>query len=150
VESRTLARAQWAWRSRPHIACIPRMVGAALMACPIIALAAAVPANADDLWIAVAVSQSSGESVTQTGYTNVLAAQHAINDCNRIGHVDDCEWIASGHGGCVATATSGRPYSIKGAWAANREAAASAALAQAAAGSHVAVDCIGDPGFRKK
>jgi len=115
-----------------------------------IAFGPTVPAHADDLWIAVAVSESSGESATQSGYTNVAAAQAARNDCNRIGHVYDCQLLAFGQGGCVATATPGFPNTIRGAWAASRQEAIVAALAQVPQGSRARADCLGDPGLQQR
>jgi hypothetical protein len=113
----------------------------------VVTLATAMPAHAEGVWIAVAVSQSSGEAAAQTGNTAVNAAGAATGDCNRIGHVYDCQLVAFGQGGCVATATPGTPHTIKAAWAASREAASSAALAKAAPGSRVVAFCIGDPGL---
>jgi hypothetical protein len=109
---------------------------------------ALVPAHADGLWIAVAASQSSGESATQTGDTAMAAFVAATQGCNRSGHVYDCQLIAYGQGGCVATATPGLPNSIRGAWAATREEAVAAALAKAVPGSRAVADCMGDPGLR--
>jgi hypothetical protein len=113
------------------------------------ALAMPVSAHADDLWIAVAVSQSSGESDTHTlGAQPLSLATAAMQDCNRIGHVADCQPLPVGQGGCVATATPGIPYSIRGAWALSREAAIEMAAAKATPGSRVAADCVGDPGLQ--
>lgn len=123
------------------------VAGAALVS-GFVTLATAVPSHANDVWIAVAVSQSSGQSDTQIRNTAIDAAAAATSECNRTGHVYDCQLVAFGQGGCVATATPGTPNTIKAAWAASREAAASAALAKAALGSHAVVFSIGDPGLR--
>ncbi|MHA7663705.1 DUF4189 domain-containing protein [Mycolicibacterium sp. HS_4_1] len=111
------------------------------------AVGAPAAAHADDLWVAVAASQTSGEEGVDTGFTRQSALINATRGCNRLGGVVDCQPLAAGPEGCVAAATMGTPYSIRGAWAPTREAAAQAALAQAAPGSRVIVDCLGDPGL---
>jgi hypothetical protein len=124
-----------------------RSASAVLFAMTVVA---AAPAHADDLWIAVAASQSGGESGTNTGITAPIAATAAMQTCNRVGHVLDCQPLAVGQGGCVATATPGAPYTIRGAWALSRQAATQAAMAKAAPGSRAVADCIGDPGLQRR
>jgi hypothetical protein len=112
------------------------------------ALFASAPAHADEPWIVLAVSQSSGWEAIHAGNPYTAAVQSAVNFCNRKGYVTDCLVVAQGRGGCVAAATAGRRYGIWGAWAPTRDAAASAALAQAGPGSRLAADCVGDPGLQ--
>ena len=74
------------------------------------ALFASAPAHADEPWIVLAVSQSSGWEAIHAGNPYTAAVQSAVNFCNRKGYVTDCLVVAQGRGGCVAAATAGRRY----------------------------------------
>ncbi|OBF93795.1 hypothetical protein A5791_12305 [Mycobacterium sp. 852002-51163_SCH5372311] len=110
------------------------------------ALAAAPPAHADDDWIAMAISDSTGQiKVTYNGNSEASAQQTAMQACRKT--ISDCRLLASGQGGCVAIALNAANSKYYGGWGATRVDAEAAALANARGGKVLQdhTHCQGDP-----
>ncbi|MEE6179959.1 DUF4189 domain-containing protein [Mycobacterium sp. 050134] len=114
-------------------------VGAAFAAAPI--------AHADDPWIALAISDSTGQlKYTFSGTSQNDAQQTVMKECRKT--VSDCRLLASGQGGCVAIAVPPANTRYFGGWGPTREDAEAAAQANSRGGT-VQKDhthCLGDPG----
>lgn len=117
------------------------------MAVAIAAPFAAIPtAHADDNWIAMAISDSTGHiSGMYVGQSSRSAAEQLVmSDCRK--RVSDCRVLASGPGGCVALAKNAAQTKYFGGWGATSDDAEAAALA-AAHGGTILKDqghCLGD------
>ena len=111
------------------------------------AFAATPIAHADDNWIAMAMSDSTGQiKFTVDGSrTQAAAEQVVMQECRK--RVSDCRVLASGQGGCIALAVNAAHTKYFGGWGPARDEAEAAALA-AAGGGTVLKDhghCLGDP-----
>jgi hypothetical protein len=107
-----------------------RAVSAAALAT---AFAAAPLAHADDNWIAMAISDSTGQvKVTYSGTSQDAAQQTAMQACRKT--ISDCRLLASGQGGCVAIAMNGSSSRYFGGWGPTREESEAAALAKVPGG----------------
>lgn len=111
------------------------------------AFAATPPAHADNDWIAMAISDSTGQiKVTSGGASQAAVEQTVMQSCRK--NISDCRLLASGQGGCVAIAVNAANTKYYGGWGPTREEAEAAALATARGGT-VQKDhthCQGDPG----
>jgi hypothetical protein len=116
------------------------LTGAAFVATPI--------AHADDNWIAMAISDSTGHiSGIYVGQASQSAAEQLVMSACRK-RVSDCRVLASGPGGCVALAKNAAQTKYFGGWGPTSDDAEAAALA-AAHGGTILKDqghCLGDPG----
>jgi len=96
--------------------------------------AAAPAAHADDDWIAMAISDSTGQiKVTYNGSSEGSAQQTVMQACRKT--ISDCRLLASGQGGCVAIALNATNSKYYGGWGATRDDAEAAALANARGGN---------------
>ncbi len=111
------------------------------------AFAATPSAHADDPWIAMAISDSTGQiKYTYGGTSKSDAEQTVMSACRKT--ISDCRLLASGQGGCVAIAMNAANTKYYGGWGPTRDDAEAAALATAHGGT-VQKDhthCQGDPG----
>jgi hypothetical protein len=110
------------------------------------AFAAAPLAHADNDWIALAISDSTGNLKFTSGAASQSAAeQMAMDACRKA--ISDCRLLASGEGGCVALVMNARSTKYFGAWGATRDEAEAAALALAPGGKVQTghTHCAGDP-----
>jgi hypothetical protein len=109
-------------------------------------VAATPPARADDNWIAMAISDSTGHiSGIYAGQPSQSAAEQVVMSACRK-RVSDCRVLASGPGGCVALAMNAAKTKYYGGWGATSDDAEAAALA-AAHGGTILKDqghCLGD------
>ncbi|MGO9381727.1 MAG: DUF4189 domain-containing protein [Mycobacterium sp.] len=112
-----------------------------------VAFAATPIAHADDNWIAMAISDSTGHiSGIYAGQASQSAAEQVVMSACRK-RVSDCRVLASGPGGCVALAMDAAHTKYFGGWGPTSDEAEAAALA-AAHGGTVLKDqghCLGDP-----
>jgi hypothetical protein len=98
------------------------------------AFVAAPAAHADDDWMALAISDSTGQiKVTYNGTSEASAQQTVMQACRKT--ISDCRLLASGEGGCVAIALNAANSRYYGGWGPTREDAESAALANARGGN---------------
>ncbi|OBF60265.1 hypothetical protein A5787_19880 [Mycobacterium sp. 852002-50816_SCH5313054-b] len=113
-------------------------IGAAFAATPI--------ANADDNWIAMAISDSTGHiSGIYVGQSSRSAAEQLVmSECRK--RVSDCRVLASGAGGCVALAKNAAQTKYFGGWGPTSDEAEAAALANAHGGTILKDQghCLGD------
>jgi hypothetical protein len=100
-------------------------VGIAFVATPI--------AHADSNWIAMAMSDSTGQIKISDGAASQSAAEKAAMDTCRKS-ISDCRLLASGEGGCLALALNAAKTRYFGGWGPTREEAEAAALARAPGG----------------
>ncbi len=110
------------------------------------AFAGTPAAHADNDWIALAISDSTGQLKFASGGASQSAAQQAAMDACRMS-ISDCRLLASGEGGCVALVMNASSTKYFGAWGPSREEAQAAALARVSGGK-VQPDhthCQGDP-----
>jgi len=111
-----------------------------------VAFATTPIAHADDNWIAMAMSDSTGHiNVADGARTQAAAEQGVMQACRK--RVSDCRILASGPGGCIAMAVNAAHTKYLGGWGPTPDAAEAAALA-AASGGTVLKDqghCLGDP-----
>ena len=111
-----------------------------------VAFAATPPAHADNDWIAMAISDSTGQLKFTSGGASQAAAQQTVMDaCRKT--ISDCRLLASGEGGCVALVVNASNTKYYGAWGPTREEAQAAASALVPGGK-VQTDhthCQGDP-----
>lgn len=91
-------------------------------------------AHADDNWIAMAISDSTGHISIADGAASQGAAEKAAMDTCRKS-ISDCRLLASGQGGCMALALNGAKSRYFGGWGPTREDAEAAALARAPGGT---------------
>src|SRR5215472_11276440 len=100
-----------------------------------VAFAATPIAHADDNWIAMAMSDSTGQiKFTVDGSrTQAAAEQVVMQECRK--RVSDCRVLASGPGGCVALALNATQTKYFGGWGPTRDEAEAAALATAGGGT---------------
>lgn len=111
----------------------------------LVALATAPVAHADGGWMAMAISDSTGQiKIIDGAQTQSKAEQQATSAC----HLTDCRILASGGpGGCIAMVVNPAHTHYFGRWGATTDDAEAAALA-AAGGGTVLKDhghCAGDP-----
>lgn len=114
-------------------------VGAAFATTPI--------AHADNDWIAMAMSDSTGQiKFVDGGKSQGAAEQKAMETCRK--SISDCRLLASGEGGCIALVLNDPKTKYFGGWGPTREAAEAAALGIAGGGTVQAGHghCQGDPG----
>jgi hypothetical protein len=108
--------------------------------------AATPPAHADDNWIAMAISDSTGHiSGIYAGQPSQSAAEQVVMSACRK-RVSDCRVLASGPGGCVALAMNAAKTKYYGGWGATSDDAEAAALAAAHGGTILKDEghCLGD------
>lgn len=99
-----------------------------------IALAATPVAHADNNWIAMAMSDSTGQIKFVDGGTSQGAAeQKAMETCRKA--ISDCRLLASGQGGCIALVLNTPKTKYFGGWGPTREEAEAAALGIAGGGT---------------
>ncbi len=96
------------------------------------AFAATPSAHADDPWIAMAISDSTGQ-YTYGGTSKSDAEQTVMSACPKT--ISDCRLLASGQGGCVAIAMNAANTKYYGGWGPTRDDAEAAALATAHGGT---------------
>ncbi len=110
------------------------------------AFAATPIAHADNNWIAMAISLSTGQiRIADAGTSQADAEKTAMKACRA--KVSDCYLLASGQGGCIAIAVNAANTKYIGAWGPTREEAESTALATAGGGTILQGHghCQGDP-----
>jgi Domain of unknown function (DUF4189) len=91
-------------------------------------------AHADNDWIAMAMSDSTGQIKFVDGGTSQGAAeQKAMEACRKA--ISDCRLLASGQGGCIALVLNGAKTKYFGGWGPTRDAAEAAALGIAGGGT---------------
>ncbi|OBH51983.1 DUF4189 domain-containing protein [Mycobacterium sp. E2479] len=101
-------------------------VGVALVPSPI--------ALADNNWIAMAISDSTGHIDIADGASSQGAAEKAVMEtCRKT--ISDCRLLASGQGGCMALVLNAARSRYFGGWGATREEAEAAALGRAPGGT---------------
>lgn len=99
-----------------------------------IAVAAMPTAHADNDWIAMAMSDSTGQiKFVDGGKSQGAAEQKAMETCRK--SISDCRLLASGEGGCIALVLNDPKTKYFGGWGPTREAAEAAALATAGGGT---------------
>ncbi len=98
------------------------------------AFAAAPIAHADNNWMAMAMSDSTGQIKIADGATSQSAAEKAVMDTCRKS-ISDCRLLASGQGGCMALILNAAKTRYFGGWGPTREDAEAAALANAPGGT---------------
>ncbi len=99
-----------------------------------VAFAATPAAHADDNWISMAMSDSTGQiKISDAAPTQAAAEKTVMDACRK--QVSDCRVLASGQGGCVALALNAARTKYFGGWGPTREEAEAAALAAAGGGT---------------
>ncbi len=98
------------------------------------AFAATPTAHADNNWMAMAMSDSTGQIKISDGATSQSAAEKAVMDTCRKS-ISDCRLLASGQGGCMALILNAAKTRYFGGWGPTREDAEAAALANAPGGT---------------
>jgi len=121
-----------------RIAGVATTLGAAVAVTPV--------AYADNDWISMAMSDSTGQIKFSGGgsATRSAAEQLVMQECRK--RVSDCRVLASGEGGCIAIASNGSHSKYFGGWGPTSD-EAEAAAAAAAGGGTVLKDhdhCLGD------
>ncbi|ORA09652.1 DUF4189 domain-containing protein [Mycobacterium arosiense] len=91
-------------------------------------------AHADNNWIAMAISDSTGHISIADGAANQGAAEKAAMDTCRKS-ISDCRLLASGQGGCMALVLNAAKSRYFGGWGPTREEAQAAALGRAPGGT---------------
>ncbi len=91
-------------------------------------------AHADNNWMAMAMSDSTGQIKIADGATSQAAAEKAVMDTCRKS-ISDCRLLASGQGGCMALILNAAKTRYFGGWGPTREDAEAAALANAPGGT---------------
>jgi hypothetical protein len=111
-----------------------------------VGFAAAPIAHADNDWIAMAISDSTGQLKVVDGATSQDAAEQTVMSACRK-RISDCRLLASGEGGCIALVLNAPQSKYFGGWGPTRDAADAAALATAGGGTVQAGHghCLGDP-----
>ncbi|MGZ4529916.1 MAG: DUF4189 domain-containing protein [Mycobacterium sp.] len=105
---------------------------AVIAAC--VAFAAPPIAHADNNWIAMAISDSTGRINIADGASSQGAAEKAVMDTCRKS-ISDCRLLASGQGGCVALVLNAAKSRYFGGWGPTREEAEASALGRAPGGA---------------
>jgi hypothetical protein len=103
-------------------------------------------AHANNDWIAMAISDSTGQlKVVDGGPTQGATEQKAMEACRKA--ISDCRLLASGEGGCIALVLNAPKTKYFGGWGPTREDAEATALANASGGTVQAGHghCLGDP-----
>ena len=111
-----------------------------------VAFATAPVAHADNDWIAMAMSDSTGQiKFVDGGKSQGAAEQKAMETCRKA--ISDCRLLASGDGGCIALVLNAPKNKYVGGWGPTRDAAETAALAAAGGGTVQPAHghCLGDP-----
>ena len=85
-----------------------------------VAFAAPPIANADNNWIAMAISDSTGHINIADGASSQGAAEKAVMETCRKS-ISDCRLLASGQGGCVALVLNAAKSRYFGGWGPTRE-----------------------------
>jgi hypothetical protein len=99
-----------------------------------VAFATAPVAHADNDWIAMAMSDSTGQiKFVDGGKSQGAAEQKAMEACRKA--ISDCRLLASGEGGCIALVLNAPKNKYVGGWGPTRDAAEAAALAAAGGGT---------------
>lgn len=98
------------------------------------AFAATPVAHADNNWMAMAMSDSTGQIKIADGATSQAAAEKAVMDTCRKS-ISDCRLLASGQAGCMALILNAAKTRYFGGWGPTREDAEAAALANAPGGT---------------
>ena len=99
-----------------------------------VAFASMPIAHADNNWIAMAISDSTGQlKVVDGAPTQGAAEQKAMEACRKA--ISDCRLLASGDGGCIALVLNAPKNKYVGGWGPTRDAAEAAALAAAGGGT---------------
>ncbi len=98
------------------------------------AFAAPPIANADNNWIAMAISDSTGHINIADGASSQGAAEKAVMETCRKS-ISDCRLLASGQGGCVALVLNAAKSRYFGGWGPTREEAEASALGRAPGGT---------------
>ena len=114
-------------------------IGAAFAASPV--------AHADNDWIAMVMSDSTGRiSIANTGSASQNAAEQAAMKACRA-TISDCRLLASGEGGCMALALAPAHTRYFGGWGPTSGEAEAAAIANSGGGTlQPGQDhCLGDP-----
>ncbi|WP_156690406.1 DUF4189 domain-containing protein [Mycobacterium sp. Marseille-P9652] len=110
-------------------------------------IAVAPVAHADNDWISMAISDSTGQIKFSGGgsASRSAAEQVVMQECRK--RVSDCRILASGQGGCLALAMNAAHSKYYGGWGPTREEAEAAASAMAGGGTVLADHdhCLGDP-----
>jgi uncharacterized protein DUF4189 len=103
-------------------------------------------AHADNNWIAMAISDSTGHiSISDTGAADKATAEQVVMQaCRKT--ISDCRLLAIGPGGCMALAANAARTKYYGGWGDTSDAAEAAALANARGGTIVKEQghCLGD------
>ena len=98
------------------------------------AIGTAPAAHADSDWMAMAISDSTGQiRVTSNGSSQNDAEQTVMQACRK--NISDCRLLASGEGGCVALAKNASNTKYFGGWGPTRADAEAAAVANARGGT---------------
>lgn len=112
-----------------------------------VAFAAAPVAQAANDWIAMAMSDSTGQiKIADGAASQGEAEKKAMESCRK--NISDCRLLASGGpGGCVALVLNSAGTRYYGGWGPTPDAAEAAALAVAGGGTVQAGHdhCLGDP-----
>ncbi|ORV94733.1 hypothetical protein AWC11_03240 [Mycobacterium interjectum] len=110
-----------------------------------ITFAATPLAQADDPWIAMAISDSTGQIQVSGGTSQADAEKNVMSACRKT--ISDCRLLASGQGGCVAIAMPPAHTRYFGGWGPTRGDAEAAAVANSAGGTVLKdhTHCAGDP-----
>ena len=98
------------------------------------AFAGTAIAHADNNWMAMAISDSTGRINISDGATSQSAAEKAAMDSCRKS-ISDCRLLASGQAGCMALILNAAKSRYFGGWGPTREEAEAAALANAPGGT---------------
>jgi len=110
------------------------------------AFAATPFAHADDPWMAMAISDSTGQIKVTTGGTSQSDAEQTVmSSCRKT--ISDCRLLATGQGGCIAIAMPPAHTRYFGGWGPTRGDAEAAAVANSAGGTVLKdhTHCAGDP-----
>jgi len=100
-----------------------------------VAFAATPVAHADNNWIAMVISDSTGHiSIANTGSGSQTAAEQAAMKACRA-TISDCRLLASGPGGCMALALAPAHTRYFGGWGATSGEAEAAAIANSGGGT---------------
>ncbi|MCV7435962.1 DUF4189 domain-containing protein [Mycobacterium seoulense] len=99
-----------------------------------VAFAAPPIAHADNNWIAMAISDSTGRINIADGAASQGAAEKAVMETCRKS-ISDCRLLASGQGGCVALVLNAAKSRYFGGWGPTREEAEAQALERAPGGT---------------
>jgi hypothetical protein len=123
-----------------ELAAVAVAIGVAFAATPIATV------HADDNWISMAISDSTGQIKFSGGGSKSQAAaeQVVMQECRK--RISDCRVLASGPGGCLALALNAAHTQYFGGWGPTRDEAEAAAQA-ASGGGTVLKDhdhCLGD------